>query len=206
LLFTAYAHAATIITGKVIGVTDGDTIKVLQNHTQYKIRLYGIDTPEKRQDFGMRAKQFTSGLVYGKNVKVVEKDVDRYGRIVGLVYVGGDTCVNQEIVKNGFAWVYKRYCKDDFCKDWIKFEEQARSSKVGLWSHPTPIPPWEFRHGKQSASKSDMTGTVYHGNNSSKVFHRSGCKAYDCKNCTARFPSREQAISAGYHPCKICNP
>jgi len=82
---------ATEITGKVVAIADGDTITVLQNKTQYKIRLYGIDTPEKAQDFGRRAKQFTSDLVYGKHVKVVQEDIDRYGRIVGMVYVN-DIC------------------------------------------------------------------------------------------------------------------
>jgi micrococcal nuclease len=115
LALISYSHAATEITGKVIGISDGDTITVLQNKTQYKIRLYGIDCPESHQDFGTKAKQFTSDLVYWKQVKVVQQDMDRYGRTVG-----GDLCLNQEIIKNGFAWVYQRYCDTPICKDWFK--------------------------------------------------------------------------------------
>ena len=136
----------------MVGIADGDTITVLQNKTQYKIRLYGIDTPEKAQDFGKRAKQFTSGLVYGKHVKVVQEDVDRYGRIVGMVYVDG-VCVNEEIIKNGFAWVYKRYCNSPVCETWLNLESEARSSGAGLWSHKNPIPPWDFRRGKKVSYK-----------------------------------------------------
>lgn len=101
LLMTAAANAADIV-GEVIGIADGDTITVIQNRTQYKIRLYGIDTPEKSQAFGNKAKRFLSGLVYRKKVRVVEEDVDRYGRIVGSVYLGS-TFVNEEMVRNGYA-------------------------------------------------------------------------------------------------------
>lgn len=80
------AHANPTITGKVISITDGDTITVLQDRTQYKIRLYGIDCPESHQDFGTRAKQFVSDLIFKKDVRVVQKDIDRYGRVVGIVY------------------------------------------------------------------------------------------------------------------------
>lgn len=118
LLFATFAHAETIISGKVVGISDGDTITVLQDRTQYKIRLYGIDRPESHQDFGTRAKQFVSDLIFKKDVRVVQKDMDRYGRVVGIVYVG-DTCINEEIIKAGFAWVYNQYCKDMVCRDWL---------------------------------------------------------------------------------------
>jgi endonuclease YncB( thermonuclease family) len=210
LILISLAHAVTEITGKVIGISDGDTITVLQDKTQYKIRLYGIDCPESHQDFGSKAKQFTSDLVYGKQVKVVQQDIDRYGRRVGIVYVG-DLCVNQEIIKDGFAWVYQRYCDTPICQDWMKLEEQARNSKIGLWSHPNPIPPWDFRRGgktsSQPASNKDRPGVmVYHGNINSMVFHQPICKDYNCKNCTAVFNSREEAIRQGYRPCGSCKP
>ena len=112
---------AQTITGKVVSVADGDTITVLEGTTQHKIRLYGIDTPEKGQDFGNRAKQFVSGMVYGKQVQVVQKDMDRYGRVVGMVYQG-NTCINEEILRAGLAWVYHRYCKDSFCQEWADLE------------------------------------------------------------------------------------
>ena len=133
--------------GMVVGISDGDTITVLHNGKGEKIRLYGIDTPEKRQAFGKRAKQFTSKMVYGKTVEVETKDIDRYGRTVAIVTVG-DQSLNEALIKNGLAWVYRKYCKEAFCEDWLNFEIVARYGKIGLWSEPDPIPPWEFRHGK----------------------------------------------------------
>ncbi len=199
------AHGQTI-TGKVVGVSDGDTINVLQDRTQYKIRLYGIDTPERGQDFGNRAKQFTSNMVFGKQVRVVQKDKDKYGRVVGMVFVGG-TCVNQEIVKAGMAWVYDYYCKDSVCPDWKLFEKQAQEARIGLWSHPDPIPPWDYRRDAKSSSQAKaLAAAPYHGNKRSKVFHQSSCKDYNCKNCVIGFKTREAAIKAGFRPCGGCRP
>jgi endonuclease YncB( thermonuclease family) len=95
--------------GMVVGVTDGDTIKVMGSHNkQVKIRLYGIDTPERGQAFGKKAKQFTSNMVFGKVVEVHQMDTDRYGRTVALVSVDKQL-LNKELVKAGLAWVYDRY-------------------------------------------------------------------------------------------------
>ncbi len=208
-LSVAGAQADTIISGKVVGIADGDTITVLQNKTQYKIRLYGIDCPESHQDFGTKAKKFTSDLVFKKDIRVVQKDQDRYGRIVGIVYVG-DTCVNEEIIRSGFAWVYGQYCREAFCNTWKSFEQQARENRIGLWSHPDPIPPWDFRRGVREAAKNVIPENpgeiVYHGNTNSMVFHQPSCKHYNCKNCTAVFKTREDAIKAGYRPCGGCKP
>ena len=202
--------------GKVVSVTDGDTIKVLHDGKEEKIRLYGIDTPEKGQDFGKKAQELTGSLVAGKIVEVQQKDIDRYGRIVGLVSVDGDS-LSELIINNGYAWVYKQYCKEDFCSEWIKAEEVARSQKKGMWSDPHIIPPWEWRHqGEKRTSPVVLASSVgqridsasgsYHGNVSSHKFHRPGCRVYDCNNCIALFGSRDEAISAGYVPCKLCNP
>ncbi|WP_319408776.1 thermonuclease family protein [uncultured Desulfosarcina sp.] len=149
LSLTAIGYADDVIVGKVVGVADGDTITVLQDRTQYKIRLYGIDTPESHQDFGNRAKQFTSDLVFGKQVRVVKKDIDRYGRIVGMVYVG-DVCVNESLVESGMAWVYRKYCMMEICESWFDLESMAIDGDIGLWSHPNPVAPWEFRKKKRS--------------------------------------------------------
>jgi endonuclease YncB( thermonuclease family) len=198
-------HAQTI-TGKVVGVADGDTITVLQNQTQYKIRLYGIDTPEKGQDFGKRAKQFTSDLVFGKQVRVVQKDVDRYSRVVGMVFIG-NVCVNQEIIRAGLGWTYNRYCKADICREWVSMEAKAKIKKTGLWAHSDPIPPWDYRRGTRSTSKTQAElGGAYHGNTGSMVFHQPGCRHFNCKNCTQAFESRAAAIQAGYRPCGMCKP
>jgi micrococcal nuclease len=126
-----------LIKGKVVSIAYGDAITVLQNSKQYKIRLYGIDTPEKKQDFGQKAKLFTSNMVFNKKVKVIPIDVDRYKRIVGMVYVD-EKCLNEELVKAGYAWIYKKYCKKSFCDEWLKLEQAAREDKIGLWVDSTP--------------------------------------------------------------------
>lgn len=203
LLITTLAHAEPVIIGKVVSISDGDTVTVLQDRTQHRIRLYGIDCPESHQDFGSRATKFVSGMIFRENVKVVQKDVDRYGRVVGIIYLG-DTCVNEEIVRAGYAWVYRYFCKDEICQDWLTLEAEARGGRIGLWSHPDPIPPWEFRRGKRGSS--DVEALVYHGNVRSRVFHQPGCEHYNCKNCTAIFTTREEAVGAGYRPCGGCRP
>jgi len=211
LLFVTQLYGQHIsIVGRVVGVTDGDTITVLQNNTQYKIRLYGIDTPEKYQDYGKKAKYFMSSLIFGKQVKVDTETTDRYGRIVGIVYIRG-LCVNEEAVKNGLAWVYRKYCFKNFCNKWLKFEERARVNKLGLWSQKNSIPPWEFRRYKAKAlidknSTSDKENIIFHGNVSSKKFHKPNCRYYNCNKCTAEFYTRKEAIQAGYIPCNICKP
>jgi len=132
--------------GKVVGISDGDTIKVLKNGTQVKVRLAAIDCPEKKQPYGNKAKQFTADMVGGKVVKVWETDTDRYGRIVGFVFVG-DKNLNKELLSAGLAWHYKKYSRDPAL---AKLEFRARSAKRGLWSEPDPLPPWEWRRIKQS--------------------------------------------------------
>ena len=117
----SYANTADKIFGKVVSVTDGDTITVIENRTQHRIRLFGIDSSERRQDFGNRARQFVADRVFGKQVWVVKQDVDRDSRIVGMVYVA-DVCVNEELVKNGLAWVYRYYCKVPVCENWLDLE------------------------------------------------------------------------------------
>jgi len=130
--------------GKVVGVADGDTITVLRDKKPQKIRLYGIDCPEKRQPFGKRAKQFTSELVFAKVVEVEPVATDRYGRTVAFVQVE-NVSVNEELIKEGLAWVYVRYCKLPLCADWQSLELAAQTERRGLWGDSTHVPPWEFR-------------------------------------------------------------
>lgn len=200
--------------GKVVGVSDGDTITVLHDGKGEKIRLYGVDCPESHQDFGSKAKQFTSDMVFGKVAEVKPMDTDRYGRTVGLVSVDGKL-LNEELINAGMAWVYTQYCKEPFCSSWTSHQEKARSTKIGLWSIPTPTPPWEFRHPTKSEQPKNQVSSrteteqqemLYHGNRSSKVFHSRECQHFNCKNCTAEFRSREEAVAAGYRPCGICKP
>jgi endonuclease YncB( thermonuclease family) len=132
--------------GKVVGITDGDTITVLNSKTSkdVKTRLYGIDCPEGEQAFSKRARQFTSKLVYGKIVEVTVMDTDRYGRTVALVAVNKQI-LNEELLKAGYAWVYYKYCHEMICHAWADYQFAAKLDKRGLWRDPDPIPPWEFR-------------------------------------------------------------
>jgi endonuclease YncB( thermonuclease family) len=138
--------------GKVVSISDGDTIRVLHNGKEKEIRLYGIDTPEIGQAFGQKAKDLTSALVAGRKIEVQQKDIDSYGRTVALVFVDGNN-LNELIVKNGSAWVYKQYCKENFCANWSRLQAKAREQKKGLWSVANSIPPWEWRHqNRQTAT------------------------------------------------------
>jgi micrococcal nuclease len=110
-LFGAVLADAAEYTGKVVAIADGDTLTLLVDRQQLKIRLAEIDTPERGQPYGSRAKEALSQLAVGKRARVLAVDRDRYGRTVGLVYVG-DTDVNAELVRRGAAWVYRKYAKD----------------------------------------------------------------------------------------------
>lgn len=109
-----------------------------------KVRLYGIDCPEKGQAFGNKAKQFTSKMVFGKEVKVKTHGCDRYGRILGDVFTPDGKSLNQELVRAGFAWWFRRYSDDANLK---RLEAEAKANKRGLWADPHAMPPWEWRRG-----------------------------------------------------------
>ena len=147
LSLAAPAFAATL-EGLVVGVADGDTLTVLdQAHRQHKIRLAGIDAPEKRQDFGQRSKQSLSDLTYRQYVQVDVSKQDRYGRSVGKVLRGG-VDVNLEQVRRGLAWHYKEYQEEQSPIDrrtYAEAENEARGLRRGLWGHADPAPPWEYR-------------------------------------------------------------
>jgi endonuclease YncB( thermonuclease family) len=132
---------AGTFTGKCVGISDGDTILVMKGGRAIKIRLEGIDCPELGQDFGTRAKRFTSNMVFRKLVDVKEHNQDEYGRIVARVYIDGKD-LSLELVKAGLAWRFRRNSLDLILN---RTEVQARKQKIGLWSMPNPIPPWEFR-------------------------------------------------------------
>jgi micrococcal nuclease len=145
LFIPSFLHA---FEGKVVSVSDGDTIKVMKDDKQVKIRLAAIDCPEKKQPYGQKAKQFTADMVAGKVVKVWQTDTDRYGRIIGFVFVG-DKNLNKELLSAGLAWHYKQYSRDP---ELAKLEFQARSANRGLWAEPDPVPPWEWRRLKRSGN------------------------------------------------------
>ncbi len=142
LLLFVSVWAKAQLHGKVISVADGDSFTLLtEQSTKVRVRLHGIDCPERKQPYGMVARQFTSNLVSGKKVTVHLKGRDRYKRIIGTVYVDG-RCLNEELLKAGLAWHYFRHDKNPV---WRRMEEQSRSARRGLWRDRSPVPPWDFR-------------------------------------------------------------
>ena len=129
---------------KVIHISDGDTITILTSQQeQVKIRLHGIDCPEKAQAYGNKAKQFTKGLVYGGIVTIQAYDRDKYGRTIGDVILDDGRNLSQELVRAGYAWWY---FKDSDNEHLGTLEVKAKIAKIGLWGEKNPIPPWIFRH------------------------------------------------------------
>lgn len=148
--FTASAAAAEFFEGRVVKVFDGDTIEVLVGHEQRRVRLSGIDTPERGQPWAEQAKRALSRRVFGKSVRVNDVGTDRYGRTVGEVYAD-NVCVGCELVREGHAWVYRKYTDDPVL---YELEAQARTARRGLWGLPEAerVPPWEWRHASHAAS------------------------------------------------------
>lgn len=200
---------ASAIVGQVVGVTDGDTVTVLDaNNEQHKIRIEGIDAPESRQAYGTRAKQALSDKVFGKRIHVVWKERDRYKRILGWVYVG-DRLINKELLQEGWAWHYKQYSKDP---DLANAEETARNSGKGLWADPHPIAPWEFRRNPAAsppvvrnleppALPQTQAATVYVTRTGSK-YHIDGCRHLSKSKIPISLGEARQQYSA----CSVCNP
>jgi endonuclease YncB( thermonuclease family) len=150
LLALACTTNAETVTGRVVGVADGDTITVLDgDKVQHKIRLAGIDAPEKKQPFGNRSKESLSELTY-KTVTVETDKRDKYGRQVGKVLVNGQD-VNLVQVERGMAWFYRQYQREQSPNDrrlYEAAEDAAKADRRGLWHDAGPVPPWEFRHTK----------------------------------------------------------
>lgn len=124
---------------KVVKISDGDTITVLQNKQQIKVRLFGIDAPEKKQDYGQRSKQFLASLIAGQVVEVEPKGKDRYKRTLGIIHHKGQD-INAQMVLNGYAWAYVKYSRI-----YVDQEKLARENKRGLWQSSNPTPPWVWR-------------------------------------------------------------
>lgn len=179
------------ITGKVVGVHDGDTLTILDSSkTQHKIRLAQIDAPESSQDFGSASKQSLSRMCYGKEAKAKVETTDRYQRSVAIVYCEG-TEANLEQVKEGLAWVYRQYASD---QRYFKAETAAKSAKVGLWSMSEPTPPWEYRKGKKTAQQ-DSKPTAQKTSSKKECGSKRTCK--QMTSCAeAKFYLEECGVSA----------
>lgn len=140
---------------KVIGIKDGDTVEILMDGKPQVVRLSHIDCPEKKQPFGNNAKQFASDLCFGKKVKLSTGwKKDRNKRLLAEIILSNGKNLNKELVKNGFAWHYKKYSKDNSYDD---LEKQARKQKLGLWNDKNPTAPWEWRKSRKKSSKPSLS-------------------------------------------------
>lgn len=140
ILYPSYAQT---LTGRVVAIADGDTFTLLDSaNKQTKIRLHGIDCPKRGQAYGKKATDFVSERIFRKIVKVIVKDIDRYGRTVGEVLYNDTINLNIEILAKGYAWHYKRYDKSEV---YANAEQSAKEKKLGLWQDEIAVAPWEYR-------------------------------------------------------------
>ena len=156
LIAVSLSASADTLYGRVVAVADGDTVTVLDNdHRQHKIRLMGIDAPEKKQPYGSRSKQSISDLVFNRQVQVEYDKTDKYGRTVGKIIVNGIDA-NLEQVKTGMAWHYKQYQREQSASDRAAYadaENEARAVRRGLWQEDEPTPPWGWRRQQKVRRK-----------------------------------------------------
>lgn len=148
VLFLASQVHADVLQGVVFGITDGDTLTLLDaTKTQHKIRISGIDAPEKTQPYGSRSKDNLGHLAHQKQAVANCPKTDRYGRLVCIVTVAGQDVGLQQIA-DGMAWWFRRYSRDQSPQDQAAYEQaetMAKMNGIGLWSDPNPVPPWEWR-------------------------------------------------------------
>ena len=147
LLLFPYSTFADF-SGSVVSILDGDTLEVLHNQRPERIRLSGIDCPEKRQAYGQKAKHAASDLAFGKEVTVRTHGHDKYTRTIGDVILPDGMNLNQELVKQGWCWWYRKYAPRDTVLEGL--ERDAREGRKGLWADPQPVPPWEWRRSRRT--------------------------------------------------------
>lgn len=135
-------------TGYVTKVVDGDSLVVRGNtNKKIKIRLYGIDSPEWNQKNAKLSSKYLKKTIYKKKITYKVMDYDRYGRVIALVKIG-DININKELVRKGYVWVYSRYCKEKYCKEWKVLQKSAKKRRIGLWQEKDPISPWRWKRKK----------------------------------------------------------
>lgn len=153
VLFHAASAVASSWTAEVIRVNDGDSITVKHDKRIVKVRLYGIDSPEIEQPYGRTSRSIVRQWLVGKRVKVEPMYRDSYGRTVAQVWAG-DALVNAELVKNGAAWVYPRFCRErDICEPMARMQQNAQQARLGLWQNEKPEPPWQWKRKQRQQSR-----------------------------------------------------
>ncbi|MDD2465094.1 MAG: thermonuclease family protein [Desulfobulbus sp.] len=145
VVFIGLYSSALAFDAEVTRILDGDSFRVRQGHTITEIRLYGIDCPEYRQAGWKQAKKMTQTLLGKGTIEIQPMDTDRYGRTVALVRTQG-RLVNAELVRTGWAWVYRRYCHaQPLCRELENFEQEAQNGRRGIWQKNPPTPPWVWK-------------------------------------------------------------
>ena len=160
---TKHQSAARVFVGMVVAVADGDTVTVLKGHEQIRVRISGIDAPEKGQAYGARSKQSLVRLVHGKEVRVDYKKQDRYGRLVGSIWTPASKCISSDCPREldagltqitlGMAWHYKEYQQEQPESErelYANAEIDARRNRQGLWADQNPVPPWIVRRERRT--------------------------------------------------------
>lgn len=208
VLWLSAPTSAEELLGRVISIADGDTLTLLVDRQQTRVRLAQIDTPERGQPWARRARQALSEKVFRKDVRVEVVDVDRYGRTVGQVWLG-DRDINREMVAEGHAWAFRRYLTD---RSLLEDEKRAREAERGLWSQSMPVPPWEWRRGQRSAESSSDAGRDCNikGNiarDGERIYHVPGQRYYaQTRISTGRgerwFCSEREAREAGWRKAR----
>ena len=213
-LFLIFPLWANTLTGKVIKVVDGDTVHILlDNHDIEKIRLAGIDAPEKRQAHGSKATRYLASMVARKSVTIEYNKRDRYGRIVGKILYNGDD-VNLQMVKVGYSWHYKKYQKEQSQDDQLSYavaENNARKFNLGLFQNEA-IPPWTWRKNKKNlrklrpkvkplklASNAGGAVNVWVNLNSGGKYHCAGTRYYQ-NTKKGKLMMQSDALKSGHNP------
>lgn len=129
---------------QVVKVIDGDTLEVRHLGEIVRVRMWGVDTPEWRQKFSHEAREFTRQGLDGRQVELRVMARDSFGRLVAMIMVDGK-CFNEELVREGWAWVHIYYCKEPVCREWRKLEKNAKSTGRGLWQERNPMAPWKWK-------------------------------------------------------------
>jgi endonuclease YncB( thermonuclease family) len=214
LALLAAAPPPQELRGRVVGVADGDTITVLDaDKRQHRIRLNGIDAPETGQPFSTVSKSHLSSLVFNREVVVVGRKIDRYGRLIGTV-LAGDVNANLEQLKAGLAWFYRAYAVDvpsNLRPFYEAAEREARGAQRGLWSDGQPLAPWDHRNPPAAAMMPLLSGAAppaVIGNRKSKVYHLDTCPDFGkvAEQNRVPFANEAAAIAAGFRKAGNCRP
>jgi micrococcal nuclease len=206
------SYVGTSFSAEVVGVIDGDTVDVrlAPGGQRLRIRLHGVDAPERTEPFSQQALTFTRVLMFSKPVMVVGRDVDPYDRLVARVVVDG-TDASAALLAAGLACHFRRYSDDPILE---AAEQAARTARRGFWAAGTVQPACVAREARAQAAappantranaarESSATGFI--GNVNSRVYHAPTCANAGCKNCTRRFGTRADADAAGFRPAGDC--